>query len=424
MVRIQEIDKLKYGCSLCFTDIGAGPLVQFTNYSGMNKEDVEWTCDVCCLENTPTGWLINHSNDLHESSEQVSNRHLFPIHTACWRLLEVCWDSKTPSITPLNLTILADFFVSQPRGWQLPHMLEGNWVFSGLKFLTGDYTRYRDPDDYARVAEALELLVFPDTWPRFRRKNRMHGGREDCFSLLPLELRLMVLCYLPTDAVEAVREASGGMAFVPLEGTFWLSRLSEPEYCHLPRQLAQLSGDQKPGDVPQWFLALQEEKTRNKNRLRIISYCEMLIDKMIQRQIYLREYEKRDISHVPFVRSVPLVECPDEPHPAYQKSEHTLSWTSEIFFGKDKPLFSAVKALTPTYTASYGGKYLSSLIFHTEKEDLILGHRSAKPGIRIDISDPKAWKNNVILQSDSRGVFEVRTQRNGTPFSGDYGDEV
>lgn len=41
------MDKLKHGCSLCFTDIGAGPLVQFTNYSGMNRDDVEWTCEIC-----------------------------------------------------------------------------------------------------------------------------------------------------------------------------------------------------------------------------------------------------------------------------------------------------------------------------------------------------------------------------------------
>ncbi|KAL8666026.1 MAG: hypothetical protein Q9202_001763 [Teloschistes flavicans] len=340
------------------------------------------------------------------------------MHTACWTLLEACWDRKTVT-TPVNLDILADFFISQPRGLQLPHMLEGNWVTSGLKFLTGDYTRYRDPDNYTEVEVALDLLIFPDSWPRFKRKNPslLGCGKPDCFSLLPVEIRLMILCFLPTESVEAAREASGGLAFVPLEGTFWLSRLSEPEYCHLPRHLAQRKGDQEqPGDVPQWFLALQEDKMRNKNRLRIIGYNEMLIDKMIQRQLHLRRRTTPNVDHVTEARYVELITCPDEPHPAYQKAERTLTWTSEALFNSETP-FSSVAALTPAFTGSYGGKYLSGLIFHTDQNhELVLGHRSPCLGCRIDISNLKSYTNKIILQADSRGIFEIRPQRDGPPI--------
>lgn len=38
-------------------------------------------------------------------------------------------------------------------------MLEGYWVSAGLKFTTGDYTRYRDPDEFAALAQWLNLML-------------------------------------------------------------------------------------------------------------------------------------------------------------------------------------------------------------------------------------------------------------------------
>lgn len=432
MGRIQEIDKLKYGCSLCFTDIGAGPLVHFTSYSGMTRDEVEWTCDVCActslsfyehpfrtqarkilndlpVEHSNKGWRINHEEDLHGSSSRVAARQLFPIHQACWRILEVCWDNSTAT-TPLDLRILADFFISQPRGWQLPHMLEGNWVSAGLKFTTGDYTNYRDPDDFTQLEKALDGRVFPDTCALFKRKTAtplMHRG-PDCFSLLPVELRLMILCLLPTPSVDLIRQTSGDMAFVPLEGTFWLSRLSESEYSHLPRRIAQQHGQRKPGEAPQWYLATRDQNLQNTNRLRIIAHNHMLIDKILQRQKLLKEFRKHDT--VTKGRYVPLLECLDEPHPAYQKSENTLTWRSEVSFDLKRP-FTIVQAITPTYTSSYGGKYLTGLIFGTDSKDLVLGYSSAKPGHSISMKDPDSQKHNIVMQSDSRGIFDVVTAK-------------
>lgn len=185
---------------------------------------------------------------------------------------------------------------------------------SGLKFLTGDHIRYRDRDN-ANAQGALDFLVFPNIWPRFKRKNRsslMHG-KPDCFSLLPVELRLMIFCFLATNSVEAVRQANGRMVFVPLEGTCWLSRLSETEYCHIPRHLAQLSGEQKPGDVPQWFLALQEVKMRNKTRLRIIGRIILKSTHLIAWRILTTEHQSSGISNCVVQRAgtplILLVQC-------------------------------------------------------------------------------------------------------------------
>lgn len=77
MGRIHEIDKLKYGCSLCFTDIGAGPLVQFTTYSGMSRDDVEWTCEVCCCTSLLVA-TVNQIPEPEQSSEQLLSRTFCP----------------------------------------------------------------------------------------------------------------------------------------------------------------------------------------------------------------------------------------------------------------------------------------------------------------------------------------------------------
>ncbi|KAI4200817.1 MAG: hypothetical protein LQ346_002298 [Caloplaca aetnensis] len=329
------------------------------------------------------------------------------MHQACWRILEGCWNVSTAT-TPLDLSILADFFTSQPRGWQLPHMLEGNWVSAGLKFTTGDYTNYRDPDNYGQVDQPLDTRIFADI--EFERKARSLTvpGRPDCFSLLPVELRLMILCLLPMESVDNIRQVSGGMAFVPLEGTFWLSRLSEPHYSHLPRRLVQRSGPRRPGEKPQWFLALQFEKFQEKNRLRIIQHNQMLVDRMLQRQEYLQKLLIDGADTMG--RYTQLVECLDEPHPAYQKSESTLTWKSEIAFNHERP-FSAVRAILPTYTSSYGGKYLTGLVFGTGSKDLVLGYSSPRAGHIINTSEPGAQRDNVIMQSDSRGIFDVATAK-------------
>ncbi|KAI4148600.1 MAG: hypothetical protein LQ341_001531 [Variospora aurantia] len=289
-------------------------------------------------------------------------------------------------------------------------MLEGNWVSANLKFTTGDYTSYRDPEDYAQLEQALDTHVFPDTCALFKRKNRsllMHG-RPDCFSLLPVELRLMILCLLPSKCVDTIRQVSGGMAFVPLEGTFWLSRLSEPQYSHLPTRMIKQSGAQEPGQLPQWYLATQDEKLQDRNRLRIIHHNQMLVDKMLQRQEYLKGILECDT--VSSGRYVPLVECLDEPHPAYEKSESTLTWRSEVFFDALRP-FTVVESITPTYTSSYGGRYLTALVFGTTSEDLVLGYGTSKAGHSISISDRSSQRNNILMQSDSRGIFDVVTSK-------------
>ncbi|KAL8967170.1 MAG: hypothetical protein Q9197_005583 [Variospora fuerteventurae] len=289
-------------------------------------------------------------------------------------------------------------------------MLEGNWVSANLKFTTGDYTNYRDPEDYAQLEQALDTHVFPDTCALFKRKNRsllMHG-MPDCFSLLPVELRLMILCLLPSKCVDTIRQVSGGMAFVPLEGTFWLSRLSEPQYSHLPTRMIKQSGAQEPGQLPQWYLATQDEKLQDRNRLRIIQHNQMLVDKMLQRQEYLKGILECDT--VSSGSYVPLLECLDEPHPAYEKSESTLTWRSEVFFDSLRP-FTVVESITPTYTSSYGGRYLTALVFGTTSEDLVLGYGTSKAGHSISISERSSQRNNIVMQSDSRGIFDVVTSK-------------
>ena len=356
------------------------------------------------VEQTRDSWHINHDEDLHESQSRVAQRQLFPMHTACWKILVACWDNSIATF-PLDLQILADFLISQPRGWQLPHILEGNWVSMGLKLTTGDYTRYRDPEDYSRVETALSRLTFPDDCPFLQAKTRslLSRGKPDRFSLLPVELRLMILCFLPMSSVETIRQVSGGMALVPLEGTFWLSRLSEPNFCHLPKHIAR-STRQESGQTPQWLLAMVDEKIQNRNRQRIIQYNNLLVERILQRRGYLND--SKTLHRPPQSYYRPLIECIDEPHPAYEKSERTLTWFATVHLGPQMP-FSSVTSLTATYTGSYGGKYLSGLLLETPSRTLSLGFCDPDTKNTVQLNGRSPHKNNILLQSDSRGIFEI-----------------
>ncbi|KAL8925501.1 MAG: hypothetical protein Q9172_002218 [Xanthocarpia lactea] len=270
---------------------GQNTKTHFANYSGMNSDDVEWTYEVCCLEKKDGSWRVNKDDNLHEGSSRVAKRELFPMHNACWRILEACWDNSS-AIIPLDLTILADFFISQPRRWQRPYMVDGNWV-SAVHFTTGDYTMYRDPDEVTAFEKGLDVIHLQEANPHLKRKphSLLVCEKPDCFSVLPVELRLKILCFLPSKVVGDIRQVSAGMASVPLEGTFWLSRLSEPDHCHLPRDIVHSFHTVRtyPGQVPQWLLALQQVKKHGNNRQRIIGYSKTLVEKMLQRQKYLKK---------------------------------------------------------------------------------------------------------------------------------------
>ncbi|KAL8751093.1 MAG: hypothetical protein Q9199_006659 [Rusavskia elegans] len=94
---------------------------------------------------------------------------------------------------------------------------------------------------------------------------------------------------------------------------------------------------------------------------------------MLRMQAYLRVPHNNGI--FPDARYIPLVICPDEPHPAYQRSQEILTWVTEVRFDSLKPFFS-VKAITPTYVSSYRGNHLSGLIVGTPDSIRVLGYES------------------------------------------------
>ncbi|KAL9610222.1 MAG: hypothetical protein Q9167_005071 [Letrouitia subvulpina] len=369
MVRIQEIDKLKYGCSLCFTDIV------------LRKEN---------------SWIINHDENLHEASARVSQREVFPMHKACWRILEACWDTSLAT-TPIDLDILADFFLSQPRGWHLPHFLEGNWVDRSFE-LFDEYTRYRDPDDYTPFEDAMHRFA------GFQSIDRLVTGVQDFtsmewsdrFSSLPTELRLAVLCFLPSLSVEAVKDASQSMAAVPLKVTYWLSRLSEPKFCHLPASYLKKYGHRLG---QQWARILLDEQLGKTNRYRVIRYNEALVSKMLQRKAYLASLP----TDMPKSTYCKLVASPDEPHTIYQKSEKTVTWQSTIVFEPDV----RINAVTASYVRSWSGQSLSGFTFFTEDRNLKLGYTDTNDKRNLDFGPESGSPRRVDLQTDSRGIFSV-----------------
>lgn len=87
-----------------------------------------------------------------------------------------------------------------------------------MKSPTGDYNKYGDPEDHFQLTQALNSPVLQDTSVRLKRRTQtlLRHGKSDCFILLPVEVRLMVLCFLPTGSVVIIRQLSDDMDFLPV----------------------------------------------------------------------------------------------------------------------------------------------------------------------------------------------------------------
>ncbi|KAI4215372.1 MAG: hypothetical protein LQ351_002272 [Letrouitia transgressa] len=318
------------------------------------------------------------------------------MHKACWRILEACWDTSLAT-TPIDLDILADFFLSQPRGWHLPHFLEGNWVDRTFE-LFDEYTRYRDPDDYTLFEGAMHRFTGFQSIDRSVTGVQGSTGMEwsDRFSSLPTELRLAVLCFLPSLSVEAVKDASQSMAAVPLKVTYWLSRLSEPKFCHLPASYLKKYGHRLG---QQWARILLDEQLGKTNRYRVIRYNESLVSKMLQRKAYLAI----PLTDIPKSIYHKLVASPDEPHTIYQKSEKTMTWQSAIAFEPDV----RIDTVTASYVRTWSGQSLSGLTLLAESKSLRLGYTDAVDKRVLNFRPEPGTSRRIDLQTDSRGIFSV-----------------
>ncbi|KAL9035609.1 MAG: hypothetical protein Q9214_006499 [Letrouitia sp. 1 TL-2023] len=309
----------------------------------------------------------------------------------------------------MDLDVLADFFLSQPRGWHLPHFLEGNWVDKAvyLSCLFDEYTRYRDPDDYTLFEDAMHRFTGPQSigGPVTGVQDSTSMEWPDRFSSLPTELRLAVLCFLPSLSVEAVKDASQSMAAVPLKVTYWLSRLSEPKFCHLPasylKKYGHLLGQQ-------WARILLDEQLGKTNRYRVIRYNESLVSKMLQRKAYLASLP----TEIPKNTYYKLVASPDEPHTVYQKSEKTVTWQSTIAFEPD----IRINAVIASYVHSWSGQSLSGLTFLAESRTLKLGYTDTFNKQTFNFEPESRSPRRIDLQTDSRGIFSV-VQFEKIPFA-------
>ena len=325
------------------------------------------------------------------------------MHHACWTILEACWDTSTAT-TPLDLNILADFFLSQPRGWQLPHFLEGTWTNRSFEYFD-EYTQYRDPDDYSLFEDAMtRSLTSRSIDPPIGAMQKSSINEEiDRFSFLPTELRLAVLCFLPSLSVEATQDASRSMAAVPLKVTYWLSRLSEPKFCHLPASYLKKYGHQLGQE---WSRVMLDKELAKTNRYRVIRYNESLVGKMLQRQHVLSK--PASISDALYRK---LVRSPDEPHISCQSSEKVVTWKSSFVFDSDV----IITEMTASYVHSWSGQSLSGLTFYLDDKVVRLGYTDTADQRTLfpdaETSYGSQHLRRFAIRADSRGIYNIGAMR-------------
>ncbi|KAI4162961.1 MAG: hypothetical protein LQ342_003472 [Letrouitia transgressa] len=273
----------------------------------------------------------------------------------------------------------------------MEHLLESYELFD-------EYTRYRDPDDYTLFEDAMHRFTGYSSigQPVTGVQDPTSMEWPDRFSSLPTELRLAVLCFLPSLSVEAVKDASQSMAAVPLKVTYWLSRLSEPRFCHLPASYLKKYGHRLG---QQWARILLDEQLGKTNRYRVIRYNESLVSKMLQRKAYLAIPP----TEIPKSTYHKLVASPDEPHTIYQKSEKTMTWQSTIELKPD----ICINAVIASYVRTWSGQSLSGLTFLAESRTLKLGYTDAVDKRILRFLPEPGSPRRIDLQTDSRGIFSV-----------------
>ncbi|KAI2601706.1 F-box domain-containing protein [Hypoxylon sp. NC1633] len=164
----------------------------------------------------------------------VDDRYGFPLHEACWSLLEKAYSPDPIPREKLFRVCSSLPFPSRGRGlsWGDSH--------GGLVFIDGDRypweDRYVDRDldsvlptvryDPYHVSEILRLRYEEPQVPAVSVPAVSGPARQiaDCFSKLPLEIVILISAYLPT--VDALNVRRVSVSFLPIfySHQFWASR--------------------------------------------------------------------------------------------------------------------------------------------------------------------------------------------------------
>lgn len=205
---------------------------------------------------------------MHVLSRGTEQEIVYPMHPDCWDLflqshaLLAGGNQRGPDLDALGALFAAqDLEEGDRRGLKpnwMPRFAYGNveqfwadgWLYSEeleastvasitdgtpeLDYLVQDPTKLPDRNQLLKHPPVLG----PNVEATFACES--YGVSADPLSRLLVELRLNILCYLPTSSVKCLRLASRSMAAVKLSSAYWRSRFEWPNelcYVQLPSNL-------------------------------------------------------------------------------------------------------------------------------------------------------------------------------------------
>ena len=246
---------------------------------------------------------------------------MYPIHPACWNIFCQQYaaiaveNSSNPNLDHIGLVLTSQEVEEDGRG------LHPDWTvdYAGAETFCSDGWSWTEDIDTSEIGEFLdytsdlEFIVFdPDHMdlptsifadpPRLIANSKQNypipSRNQEIFSRLPIEILDMVLCFLPTSSIWAIRLASRFLASVPLTNNFWRSRFDFPhELCHVPTEV--LSSGKT--DIPVDWKRLRERLLNSqlsegqgwKNRRRIVNLTRKFVLRV------LAQKESRDDFQAP-----------------------------------------------------------------------------------------------------------------------------
>lgn len=211
------------------------------------------------LPHTRTGELCKRNIKDTETDCPSDGKHAdsiaYPMHPICWRIFEQNYHTLATGTSP-NLDNLASIFLAQPletkRGIPLARgfrpNFSGDFDYGGAEDFweeeeegDSDFFDDSDSDEFewmcrdpghalgfeTSVCWELPMIAMTKAAPPNLRSS------SDTFSKLPLELLEMILSFLPTVSVRAIRMASRTFSSLVLTQAFGRSRFMFPhDLCH------------------------------------------------------------------------------------------------------------------------------------------------------------------------------------------------
>lgn len=287
--------------------------------------------------------------------------------------------------------------------------IERSWYFPPDKVHLYTGASGQAPDDFSYLADfatvdspsvvSIGRQIGASQGQSFATKSSL---RRDPFARLACELRLEILCLLPSLSVKATMLVSRSMGEVPFGRRYWLSRFRLPEYSHIPevRLLPPSDNAESPAVNLQRFYT--EGRYKNRRRWLVIQSCHDLVQKLLQRRNILGLLTNPRIPDDVLCNRY-LSICED-PFAQWRASNKPNKWRSLVIFD-DQTQISRCEKISLSFTKSCEKKLLSGIEFQFTQCKLALGFMERDSELVSDLVGESLQKYGALRVRASRFGF-------------------